>query len=183
MTAAVEERRTPGFRRRVEHPDDLSNLHSVLDRLVALRRELHVDARGMAVALGVTQDAVEVFYTRRRPRLDLLQRHAAVLGGRLTVTLNGLVGGDDPYITALRAMARDGGPMADQFETDAALARMVAARKTRCSGYAWGRLPDMVGERSLRKLEAGIAAPYALTWYRHARDLGGHMTLAVDVTS
>lgn len=78
-------RQDPAFRAAYE---DVEERHSILDRLVALRRRRHLSQSAVAARIGVRQPTVSGFETEDSdPRLSTLQRYARAVGARLRLVL------------------------------------------------------------------------------------------------
>jgi transcriptional regulator with XRE-family HTH domain len=75
----------PVFRAAYEDADER---HSIIDRLVALRRLRRLSQTAVAARMGVRQPTVSGFETEDSdPRLSTLQRYARAVGARLRVVL------------------------------------------------------------------------------------------------
>jgi transcriptional regulator with XRE-family HTH domain len=75
----------PAFRAAYE---DAQERHSIVDRLVALRRHLSLSQKIVATRMGVRQPTVSGFETEDSdPRLSTLQRYARAVEARLRVVV------------------------------------------------------------------------------------------------
>jgi transcriptional regulator with XRE-family HTH domain len=78
-------RRDPAFRAAYE---DAQERHSILDKLVGLRRALSLSQSAVAARMGVTQPTVSGFETEDSdPRLSTLQRYARAVEARMRLVL------------------------------------------------------------------------------------------------
>jgi transcriptional regulator with XRE-family HTH domain len=78
-------REDPAFRAAYE---DVEERHSILDRLVGLRRVRRLSQSAVAARMGVRQPTVSGFETEDSdPRLSTLQRYARAVGARLRLLL------------------------------------------------------------------------------------------------
>jgi transcriptional regulator with XRE-family HTH domain len=78
-------RQDPAFRAAYE---DAHERHSILDKLVGLRRTFNLSQSTVAARMGVTQPTVSGFETEDSdPRLSTLQRYARAVGARMRLVL------------------------------------------------------------------------------------------------
>jgi transcriptional regulator with XRE-family HTH domain len=78
-------RQDPEFRAAYE---DAQERHSILDKLVSLRRTLNLSQSTVAARMGVTQPTVSGFETEDSdPRLSSLQRYSRAVGARIRLVL------------------------------------------------------------------------------------------------
>ena len=78
-------RQDPAFRAAYE---DVEERHSILDKLVGLRRLRRLSQSAVAARMGVRQPTVSGFETEDSdPRLSTLQRYARAVGARLRLVL------------------------------------------------------------------------------------------------
>lgn len=81
----AEARQEPAFRAAYE---DVEERHSIVDRLLALRRHHKLSQRVVAQRMGVRQPTVSGFETEDSdPRLSTLQRYARAVGARLRLVV------------------------------------------------------------------------------------------------
>lgn len=81
----AEAKKDPAFRAAYE---DVAERHSILDRLVGLRRHRRLSQRAVAERMGVGQPTVSGFETENSdPRLSTLQRYARAVGAKLRLVL------------------------------------------------------------------------------------------------
>ena len=81
----AEAKKDPAFRAAYE---DVAERHSILDRLVGLRRHRRLSQRAVAERMGVGQPTVFGFETENSdPRLSTLQRYARAVGAKLRLVL------------------------------------------------------------------------------------------------
>jgi transcriptional regulator with XRE-family HTH domain len=81
----AEAQQDPAFRAAYE---DVQERHSIVDRLLALRRHHKLSQRTVAARMGVRQPTVSGFETEDSdPRLSTLQRYARAVGARLRLVI------------------------------------------------------------------------------------------------
>jgi transcriptional regulator with XRE-family HTH domain len=81
----TEARQDPAFRAAYE---DVEERHSILDRLISLRRHHRLSQGAVADRMGVRQPTVSGFETEDSdPRLSTLQRYARAVGARLRLVV------------------------------------------------------------------------------------------------
>lgn len=84
-TYVAEARQDPAFRAAYE---DVEERHSIVDRLVSLRRHHRLSQGVVAERMGVRQPTVSGFETEDSdPRLSTLQRYARAVGARLRLVV------------------------------------------------------------------------------------------------
>lgn len=128
-------RQDPAFRAAYE---DAEERHSILDRLIGLRRLRRLSQSAVAARMGVRQPTVSGFETEDSdPRLSTLQRYARAVEARLRLVLT--IPNECDWISAGASAYRGTGPRgsAGAAVRQGGLAEVWRAEKDQNQGDRW----------------------------------------------